>query len=129
MFSLKDIEFLHSQIKSWADFPKYIKDLKNIWVVSYDFFVIDGKSKYFWKNNFFVEWEWIYEKLKINSEIKKDEFIKILQIHQSGWSDFMDFCMQSARCGIAKWIMNLEDLTCSYLDNIWNVVLVEKIGV
>lgn len=52
MFTLEQINALHSKVKSWVDFPKYIKDLKNIWVISYEVFVNDLHSQYFWENGF-----------------------------------------------------------------------------
>ena len=127
MFTLEKIQELHSKVKSWADFPYYINDLKNIGVILYEVFVIDWQSQYFWKNGFNILSKPKYEKLEINFLLNKEDFMKNLKIHQNWWSDYMTFCREASNSGISKWIMDLEKLTCSYVDFDWNIVLVEKV--
>ncbi len=44
MFILDQIEAAHSKVKSGADFPEYIKELKQFGVTSYETFVSDGHT-------------------------------------------------------------------------------------
>lgn len=127
MFTLEQIEKLHSKVKSWADSPQYIKDLKNIGIILYEVFVNDWHSQYFWENGFKLISKANYENLEIHFLLDKENFVKSLKNHQNGWSDYMTFCMEASQFWIAKWIMDLQDLTCSYMDFVWNVVLVEKV--
>jgi uncharacterized protein YbcV (DUF1398 family) len=101
--------------------------LKNIGVILYEVFVIDWQSSYFWRNNFSILAKPKYEKLEINSLVNKEDFMKYLKIHQNWWSDYMTFCIEASKTGISKWVMDLEKLTCSYVDFVWNMVLVEKV--
>ena len=46
MFTLQQIQDTHAKVKSGADFPQYIQDLKDLWVRSYTIFVSDGHAEY-----------------------------------------------------------------------------------
>mgnify|MGYP006180113757 CR=1 FL=1 len=52
MFTIEQIKTAHSKVKSGADFPSYIQDLKQLGVTSYDSYVSDGHTNYFGKNDF-----------------------------------------------------------------------------
>ncbi|GGD27930.1 hypothetical protein GCM10011343_17670 [Flavobacterium orientale] len=65
MFTIEQIKAAHSKVKSGADFPAYIQDLKSIGITSYDAFVSDGRTIYKGLNNFQVDSTPKYESLKI----------------------------------------------------------------
>ena len=46
MFTLDQIKAAHSQVKSGADFPKYIQDIGKLGVLKYEHFVADGHTTY-----------------------------------------------------------------------------------
>ena len=46
MFTLEQIKAAHSKVKSGADFPGYISDLKNLGVIAYETLVTDGHTNY-----------------------------------------------------------------------------------
>lgn len=127
MFTLEKIENLHSKVKSWSDFPLYIKNLKDVWVISYDVFVNDWHSEYFWENNYKLFSDSAYQPLKVSDKISKEMFLDRLKLHQNWWSDYMTFCLDVANCWINRWRMDLLNMTCTYFDKSWSVVLVESI--
>ncbi len=47
MFAIEQINTAHSKVKSGADFPAYIQDLKKIGVQAYESFVSDGHTVYY----------------------------------------------------------------------------------
>ncbi len=51
-FTIEQISAAHSKVKSGADFPQYIRDLKQLGVVSYETYVIDGHTDYAGDNNY-----------------------------------------------------------------------------
>ena len=52
MFTLDQIKSAHSKVKSGADFPAYIKEIKQLGVTYYETFVSDGHTVYFGLNDF-----------------------------------------------------------------------------
>lgn len=47
MFILEQIKTAHSKVKSGADFPKCIQDLKQLGVAYYETYVEDGHTDYY----------------------------------------------------------------------------------
>jgi uncharacterized protein YbcV (DUF1398 family) len=125
MFTVEQIEFAHSKVKSGAEFPKYIQQIKEIGVIAFETFVLDSHTKYFGKNNFQIESHPKYSELTIANSSNKEKFIQYLKIHQQGATDYHTFCTHCAETGIEKWYVNLEKFTCTYYDKSGNEVLVE----
>jgi len=46
MFTIDQIKAAHSNVKSGADFPRYIQDVKALGVTSYSQYVTDGHTIY-----------------------------------------------------------------------------------
>ncbi|MBK7094740.1 MAG: DUF1398 family protein [Saprospiraceae bacterium] len=46
MFTVEQIESAHSKIKSGAEFPKYIQEIKEIGVIAFETWVIDSHTNY-----------------------------------------------------------------------------------
>jgi uncharacterized protein YbcV (DUF1398 family) len=127
MFTIEQIEKAHSKIKSGAEFPNYIQEIKEIGVTAFETWVTDSHTKYFGEDNFQFKSEPKYEKLSISDQSDKESFIQYLKIHQKGETDYFTFCKHCAETGIEKWIVNLDRMTCTYFDKAENEILVEKI--
>lgn len=127
MFSLKQIQQAHSKVLTWADFPQYIQDLISLGVRSYSIFVVDGHANYEWDNNYSLTSVAEYEDIIINTSTNKEQFLHRLQEHQQGKTNYHTFCKDAGASGITKWIVNLNNMECSYLGNDNNIVFVEKI--
>ncbi len=127
MFTLQQIESAHSKVKSGSDFPKYIQDLKELGVQSFQTWVNDRHTEYKGKNNFSIQSEGSLSNLDIQKETTAEVFIQNLKIHQQGETDFFTFCKHCAESGIEKWNVDLLEMTCIYFDHNGNQVLVERI--
>ena len=127
MFTLEQIEKAHSKVKSGADFPSYIQEIKGFGVFSFITWVKDSHTEYFSKNGFETKSLPKYEVLEINNSTNKENFINYLKTHQRGETDYFTFCKHCAETGIEKWIVNLEEMTCIYFDNSNNEILIENI--
>lgn len=127
MFTLNQIAFAHSKVKSGADFPSYIQEIKKLGVTRFETWVKDSHTDYFGANNFQLTSEGKYPDLKINELSNEDQFIAYLKIHQKGETDYMQFCNHCAETGIEKWVVCLEKMTCTYYDTSANEILVEQI--
>lgn len=126
-FTIEDIKTEHQKVKSGADFPQYIKAIKNIGVSHYTTYVGDGNTEYFDNNNESVITESKYDKLTIAEKVNTDNFRARLKLHQQGGTDYMTFCKDCAENGIEGWVMNLAAMTCTYFDKSRKEVLMEKI--
>ncbi|RED26637.1 uncharacterized protein YbcV (DUF1398 family) [Flavobacterium cutihirudinis] len=127
MFTIEQIKDAHSKVKSGADFPNYIQDLIILGVKGYDTFVNDGRSEYYGVNGYSVTSEEKYSPISISSTVNKELFIEQLVKHQHGETDYPTFCNHCGQCGIAKWRVDIIDLTCTYFDSADNEILIEKI--
>ena len=52
MFTVEQIKAAHSKVKSGAEFPAYIKDIKSLGVTYYETFVTDGHTDYYGANGY-----------------------------------------------------------------------------
>lgn len=127
MFTVTQIEQAHEQVKSGADFPKYIQEIKRLGVIAFMTWVTDSHTDYFGENDFITKSTPKYEELKISENSDKENFISKLKNHQQGKTDYFTFCKDCAASGIEKWIVRLDAMTCIYYDKMGNEILVEKI--
>jgi len=127
MFTIKQILEAHSKVKSGADFPNYVKDLIALGVTSYETFVTDGHTIYHGESGFNVASDTKYSPLQIAKTSNTPSFKNDLKAHQQGQSDYPTFCSQCAQSGIEKWIVIMNERSCTYYDLSGNVILAEQI--
>jgi uncharacterized protein YbcV (DUF1398 family) len=127
MFTIAQIKAAHSKVKSGADFPAYIQKIIQLGVQGYDTFVNDGHVEYFGSTNFRTIGTETYNTISVAPFANKERFIEFLVMHQDGQTDYLTFCQHAAQCGIAKWSVNILEMTCTYLDASDIAILIEKI--
>lgn len=127
MFTIEQIKAAHSNVKSGADFPNYIKDIKQLGVIAYDTFVADGRADFLGKENHKASMPAKYEKLFVYATADVDQFKSDLKLHQQGKTDYTTFCSDCAKSGVAKWSVSLIDMNCTYYDALGNALYVEAI--
>ncbi len=127
MFTITQIKEAHSKVKSGADFPMYIKEIKQLGVVSYEHYVSDGHIKYFGTNGFTLsaDAKWSNRPIsEIDSIVQLKQFLKV---HQQGQTDYPTFCLQAAEVGVEKWVVDTKEMTCIYFNKAGNKMLSEEI--
>lgn len=127
MFTIEQIQKAHSQVKSGADFPAYIQELKKMGVKSYETYVTDGRTEYLGRNEEKDTWPAKYAAITIADNADKIHFEKDLKTHQQGKSDYPTVVKQAAASGIWKWAVDLDKMTCTYYDKSGNQLIVEQI--
>ncbi len=127
MFTVEQIEHAHSKVKSGADFPAYIKEIRKLGVRSFTTWVKDSHTEYFGENGYITKSQPKYHELIIENTVNKELFVNQLKIHQHGGTDYMKFCQDCAETGIEKWIVDLDQFTCIYYDKAGNEILTEEI--
>ena len=129
MFTIEQIKAAHAQVKSGADFPRYIRDIKALGVIYYETYVSDGHSRFTGYGGHEAQWEAKYPALTITERADAAGLIATLQEHQQGKSDYLTFCTQAASFGVDRWKVDISRMTCTYLDRNSNEMLVEQISV
>lgn len=127
MFTVEQIERAHGKVKSGADFPKYIQEIKEMGVAEFETWVFDSHTLYFGKNSFHTKSEPKYDELIIADTCDKAKFETYIKIHQKGETDYYSFCKHCAETGIEKWVANLDRMTCIYYDKEGNDILTEVV--
>lgn len=127
MFTLDQIKAAHQKVKSGADFPAFIRELKSFGVISYHTYVSDGHIMYVGLGNYERQSPAKYSSMTIADPADRDQFIQDLRTHQQGGSDYPTFCNQCAASGVDMWIVSLVEMTCSYYDKNGEQILVEAI--
>lgn len=127
MFTLAQIKAAHAKVRSGADFPAYIRDIKQLGVSYYETFVADGSTSYYGAGDYKASAPARYGAIDIAGECNVPSFLAALQAHQQGKTDFPTFVTMSAAMGILKWTVSTEAMTCTYHDKSGRQILVEKI--
>lgn len=126
-FTLDQLKAAHTKVKSGADFPNYIQEISKLGIKSYETFVADGHTVFSGENQFQLTSAEKYPQQEIANTSSPEVFKAQLKTHQNGGSDYLSFTKQCAASGIAKWIVSIEEMTCTYYDKTGAEILVETI--
>jgi uncharacterized protein YbcV (DUF1398 family) len=127
MFTTDQIKTAHSKVKSGADFPSYIQEIKALGVTHYEAYVSDGHINYHGANDYTAFVPSKYDPLEIAEFSNAAEFKSGLLAHQQGKTDYLTFIQMCATFGIEKWEVSMDKMTCRYFDIAGNEVLTEQI--
>jgi len=127
MFTLEEIKAAHSKVKSGADFPAYARELRILGVQRYETFVIDSHTNYFGNGDYSISSAPMYDALAIWPNTDKHLFISDLKLHQEGSTSYKQFCEDCAKAGVYKWVVDLNEMTCTYYDAMGELVYTEAI--
>ncbi len=127
MFILEAIKAAHAKVKSGADFPKYIQELKTLGVKNYTSYVNDGHIDYESVDGEQIHAPAKYPELAIAQQTNAEQFKQRLKLHQQGGTDYPTFCKDCADAGIEKWVVDLPAMTCTYYDTTNRNILTENI--
>lgn len=127
MFTIEQIKAAHSKVKSGADFPSYVKEMKSLGILFYEHFVSDGHIQYHGLNNFTLLADAKWALAEVAKTGNNESLKNSLLIHQQGQTDYLTFCKQAAEAGVEKWIVDMQNMTCTYFDTLDNKMLVEEI--
>lgn len=127
MFTIEQIKIAHSKVKSGADFPAYIQEMKLLGVTAYEHFVSDGHIQYYGVDNFTIAADAKWPAVEIAAAGSSEKLKHALAVHQQGQTDYTTFCRQSAEAGVEKWVVDMIKMICTYYDKAANEILVEAI--
>jgi uncharacterized protein YbcV (DUF1398 family) len=126
-FTEAQLKAAHAKVKTGADFPVYIQEIKELGLLKYEYLVADGRTVYYGANDYKVDSGTQYNLLQISKKSSPADLEHIIKIHQQGQTDFMTFCNQAANAGVEKWVIDTEKMTCTYYDLAGNKMVAEPI--
>lgn len=127
MFTLQQIKAAHARVRTGADFPRYIQEIKQLGLLHYEFRVADGSFVYYGAIGHRVEREGSYGPLEIASHASPAALRETIARHQQGLSDFPTFCRQAAAAGVEKWVIDTQRMVCTYYSTDGTVMVEEAI--
>ena len=127
MFTVEQIKAAHSKVKTGADFPRYVQEIKAMGLVRYEYIVSDGRTIYYGDNNYSTQAPPIYPEKRINPISSASIIEHNIREHQQGKSDFLTFCQQAADAGVHHWEVNALTMLCSYYDSNKQKMIAEPI--
>lgn len=128
MFTIDQIHEAFSKVKSGADFPQFVQDLKNIGVTHYDNYVSNGNTKYYGLNGFELDGSARYTEIQVNNLSSSEHLRHAISIHQNGQTDYPTFCVQAADAGVEKWTIHILEMSVTYVDKNGTKLTVEPIS-
>jgi uncharacterized protein YbcV (DUF1398 family) len=127
MFTEQQIKDAHGRVKTGADFPRYVHEIKKLGLLRYEYLVENGMTVYYGENNHIVQSAAKYATLAI-AETSSAAILRYnIAIHQQGQTDFMTFCRQAAEAGVEKWVIDTQKMMCTYYNQQGNEMVAELI--
>jgi uncharacterized protein YbcV (DUF1398 family) len=127
-FTLEQLKAAHVKVKTGADFPKYIHEIKALGLIIYEYEVSTGATIYFGADDYTVRSEgWYSEPITIHHTGNAVAVEESIRKHQQGGSDFLTFCREVAAAGVASWQIDTPNMVCRYRDLEGNELVAEPI--
>ncbi|WP_285058096.1 DUF1398 domain-containing protein [Pedobacter ginsengisoli] len=127
MFTVEQICAAHRKVKSGADFPAYIQEIKSLGVTHYEAYVSDGHTDYHGAGGHSATVPAKYESIAVADAANIIHFKAELAAHQQGKSDFLTFIKMCAANGVKKWEVSIEKMICTYFDKAGKQIWTEQI--
>lgn len=127
MFTRQQIEAAYAKVKSGADFPKLVKELKEMGILSYEHFVSEGYNVFYGDEDYSVSMKMNKEAVAVANSSSSEKIKASLRVHQQGQTDYHTFCVEAGQAGVQKWVIDMEDMTATYLDKSGAALHVEAI--
>jgi uncharacterized protein YbcV (DUF1398 family) len=127
MFTEQQIKEAHGRVKTGADFPRYVQEIKQLGLIRYEYLVNDGTTVYYGEGGHEVRSAARYAQLAIAPVSSASALRHTIVIHQEGQTDFLTFCRQAADAGVEKWVIDTKKMMCTYYDLEANEMVAEPI--
>ena len=125
-FTLEDIDRAHEGATQ-DSVRQYLKDLRDLGVVSYTTHVSDGHSDYFDIKGEKLSSAAVHEPYEISDEANRDATRQALEAHSLRETDYFTFSRQLASAGVCTWIMDPVKMTCTFCSKLGEQLLVDSV--
>jgi len=126
-FTEQAIRAAYAKTKTGVDFPRLIRDLKALGIVSYDHLLETGSNIFHGKGGQSVSLSNMGPSVQVNPQPNLESLKKYISMHQSGQTNYPTLCGQAGEAGVEKWTSDLLAMTCTYFDKSGRKMHVELI--
>jgi uncharacterized protein YbcV (DUF1398 family) len=112
----QDIRAAYAKTRTGADFPRLIRDLKTLGIVSYDHLLKTGSNIFHGKNGQSVTLSNMGPAVDVSPQPNLELLKGYISMHQSGLTNYPTLCGQAGEAGVEKWTSDLLTMTCTYFD-------------
>lgn len=126
-FTEQEIRAAYAKTRTGADFPRLIRDLKALGIVSYDHLLETGSNTFYDRNGRSVVLANNGPAVTVSPQPNRELLKKYISLHQSGLTSYPTLCGQASEAGVAKWTCDLIAMTCMYFDKSGRKLHVELI--
>ena len=127
MFTLDQINDIHTRLGKQASLPDYLRALNEIGVDIQDSFITDGHSEYHGADKQKLVSAPEHEKLTVADISNREGLLIHLNLHEQGKTDYLQMSQGLADSGIEKWTFDSRQMTIAYYDKAGNELLLEDI--
>ena len=114
MFTKETILAAQARVKSGADYPHLVQELKGMGIRSYVHFVAEGSNVYQGEGGHSVTIGHAPEPIPVADQPSAAAFRHSLTLHQQGKTDYPTFCRQAGEAGVDKWTSDLAAMTGTF---------------
>jgi len=115
-FTEHDIRAAYAKTRTGADFPRLIRDLKALGIVSYDHLLEAGSNVFYGRNGHSVILANNGPMVAVSPQPNLELLKEYISMHQSGQTNYPTLCGQAGEAGVGKWTSDLLAMTCTYFD-------------
>lgn len=108
------IHGLFQQVRSKSNFFRFLTDLKQNNVSYYIYFVATGNVKIVTMADTYISMKSHRGLIKINAQANSVLTQMAAKRHFTGITDFDQYCLELARAGVFKWVVDIGDETRHY---------------
>lgn len=127
MFTIEQINDLHTRLGSAKTLSEFVRALKALGVERYDSYVADGHAEYFGQGGQKVVSPPVHEVLAVAEIGQHETFVQHLRRHEQRETTYLEMSIGLAQSGIEKWTVDTGRMTMTFYDKSGREMLVEKI--
>ncbi|WP_161883154.1 DUF1398 domain-containing protein [Deinococcus alpinitundrae] len=116
MFTIEQINELHSRLGKASTFSEYVRSLRAIGVKRYNSYLIDGHSEYLGEGGYKITSPPVHESFPVSDLSSKQDFLSHLELHSRGKTTYLEMSKGLAEAGIEEWTVDTDKMTMTYYD-------------
>lgn len=128
MFTLEQIDELHSWLGRAETLADYLRGLADLGVARFESFVADGHTEFFAPDGHSMTSSAHHEPLDVATTSDRAAFLEHLRRHADRETSYVEMSRGLAASGVEKWVGDTGALTMTYLDKAGEALLVQEIS-
>lgn len=129
MFTIQQIDDIHTRLGSAKTLVEYVRALRALGVEYYDSYLVDGHSEYFGQGGYKLVSLPEHDPLIIADVAEQEAFLHHLQQHELGRTKYLEMSQGLADAGVEKWTVHTSNLTMTFYDKAGAPLLMKQIQV